>query len=110
MVATATQEGKIMSIKTKPKLKTQAEADVVLHLLAIGCEVDSYVRTLDAFPFEDEQSLAQRRLMHVLSDRFGLGTVYDGLAEMKGKQGYVMQLNQELFDAYDEWANTHQED
>jgi hypothetical protein len=98
-----------MTTKTKPKLKTQAEADVVLHLLAIGCEAESYVRTLDAFPFDDEPSFAQRSVMHALANRFGLGMSYDMSADGL-KLGYVMQLNQALFDAYDEWANTHQED
>jgi hypothetical protein len=95
-----------MSIKTKPKLKTQVEADVVLHLLAIGCGADSWVREYDVFPGNDPIDAINRGLLIKLAKTFRCRSTIDARHTM----GWVITLNQELFDAYDEWVDTHQED
>lgn len=76
---------------------------MVLHLLAIGCEVGTHISVENVYPFMDTSGIRQRQTLCVLLDKF---ECVNSIQET----GFYRILNQELFDAYDQWADTHQED
>ena len=91
------------STSTKHKLKTQAEADVVLHLWSIGCEAGTHISAENVYPYMDTSNSHNRHTLCTLLDRFDCPNSIEGT-------GFYRILTKELFDAYDQWVDNHQED